>query len=63
VRSIYLAYLDPGSGSFIFQILIGVVLTIGVAIRVFWTRITSFFKRSSPPDTPSTPPSKDRDGE
>ncbi len=34
-------YLDPGSGSVIVQIVIGALLSIGVALRLFWSRIKS----------------------
>jgi hypothetical protein len=37
------AYLDPGSGSFIFQAVIAGALGIGVALKVFWGRIAAFF--------------------
>jgi len=36
-------YLDPGSGSFIIQILIAALLGIGVAIRASWGRIKRLF--------------------
>jgi len=38
-------YLDPGSGSFLIQILLAGLLGIGVAVRIYWKRIVSFFKR------------------
>ena len=38
-----LAYLDPGSGSFLIQILIAALLGIGVAIRASWGRIKKLF--------------------
>lgn len=41
------AYIDPGSGSFIFQVLIGALLGVSVAIKAFWGRITAFFSRRS----------------
>lgn len=41
------AYIDPGSGSFIFQVLIGGLLAGAVAVKHFWKRITSFFTRRS----------------
>ena len=34
-------YLDPGSGSVIIQIIIGALLSIGVTVRLFWSRIKS----------------------
>jgi hypothetical protein len=37
------AYLDPGSGSYIFQAVIAGALGIGVALKVFWGRIAAFF--------------------
>jgi hypothetical protein len=38
-----LPYLDPGSGSFIIQILIAVLLGLGVALRVSWSKIKTYF--------------------
>lgn len=37
------AYLDPGSGSMLIQIVIAALLGAGVAIRVFWKNIQAFF--------------------
>ena len=34
-----LAYLDPGSGSFLLQILLAALLGAGIALRAFWGRI------------------------
>jgi hypothetical protein len=39
------AYVDPGSGSFIFQALIGGILAVAVAFRVFWRRVLGVFSR------------------
>lgn len=39
------AYIDPGSGSFIFQVVIGGLLAGGLAVKAFWRRIVSFFTR------------------
>jgi hypothetical protein len=45
-------YLDPGSGSFIIQILIAALLGLGVAVRASWGRIKEFFgKKKSEDDT------------
>ncbi|MCE9645205.1 MAG: hypothetical protein K8S20_04325 [Chloroflexi bacterium] len=38
-----LLYLDPGSGSFIIQILIAVLLGLGVALRASWGKIRTYF--------------------
>jgi hypothetical protein len=37
------AYLDPGSGSMLVQILLAGVAGLAVAIKVFWRRILAFF--------------------
>ena len=42
-----LAYLDPGSGSYILQLLIAGLLGAGFAIKSYWRNIKSFFSRSS----------------
>jgi len=36
------AYLDPGSGSFILQLLIGGILGASLAIKIFWRKIKAF---------------------
>lgn len=38
-----LAYLDPGSGSILIQILVAAVLAIGVAVRASWGSIKKLF--------------------
>jgi membrane protein implicated in regulation of membrane protease activity len=39
------AYIDPGTGSFIFQAAIGALLAVGVAIKLFWKRFVHFVTR------------------
>jgi hypothetical protein len=39
------AYVDPGSGSFVFQALVGGLLAATVALKVFWRRIIGVFRR------------------
>ena len=39
------AYIDPGSGSIIFQVVVGAALAISVGLKVFWRRIVGFFSR------------------
>lgn len=41
-----LMYLDPGSGSFIIQMILAGFLGIAVAIRIYWKKIVVFFKRN-----------------
>lgn len=38
-----LPYLDPGSGSFLIQLLIAALLGIGVAVRASWGKIKGWF--------------------
>jgi hypothetical protein len=58
------AYLDPGTGSYIFQILIAGLLGGLFALKLFWGRIMIFFRRHSnnskntPPAEESSPPQK-----
>jgi len=33
------AYLDPGTGSMLLQVILGGVAAVGVAIKIFWYRI------------------------
>jgi len=37
------AYLDPGSGSFLIQLLIAALLGAGIALRAYWGKIKGFF--------------------
>ncbi len=39
-------YLDPGSGSFIIQMLLAGLLGAAVAIRIYWKKIVAFFKKN-----------------
>ena len=36
-------YLDPGSGSFLIQLLIATVLGLGIALRASWSKIKGIF--------------------
>lgn len=40
-----LMYLDPGSGSFIIQMLLAGLLGIAVAVRIYWKKIVKFFRK------------------
>jgi len=40
------AYLDPGSGSFIIQLLFGAVVGGLVVMRAYWSRIRAYFNKS-----------------
>ena len=39
------AYIDPGTGSYLFQLLIASLLGGTVAVRLFWRNIVSFFQK------------------
>lgn len=47
----FFAYLDPGSGSFLFQLLIAGLLGGLYATKSYWIRIKNFFfrKKQGPP--------------
>jgi len=38
-----LPYLDPGSGSFLIQLLIATLLGLGIALRASWSKIRGWF--------------------
>lgn len=45
------AYIDPGTGSVIFQALIAGLAAAGTGIAMFWSRIVGFFQRGRGSDT------------
>ncbi len=49
------AYLDPGTGSMILQVILGGVAAASVALKLYWQRIKGFFVKddaaSSEPET------------
>jgi len=51
-----LAYLDPGTGSIIIQVIIAALLGGGILLRTFWKKI--FRKKSKPEDTTAESPSE-----
>jgi len=57
-----LAYVDPGSGSFILQALVATAAGAAVAVNAYWGRIKRMFGRGAPEedeDATSAPPSDD----
>lgn len=40
------AYLDPGSGSFIIQLMFGAIIGGLVVLRAYWSRIRAHFNKS-----------------
>lgn len=43
------AYLDPGSGSMLLQLLLGGVAGIAVLFRLYWRRLLDLFGEGKPP--------------
>ena len=43
------AYLDPGSGSAVLQILLAGVAGASVAIKFYWRRVVGYFRKGSTP--------------
>lgn len=39
------AYLDPGTGSVLFQVLVGGVAAVGVIVKLFWHNLSAPFRR------------------
>jgi hypothetical protein len=44
------AYLDPGSGSMILQILVGGVAAVAVTAKLYWGRLLRFLRIRKPED-------------
>lgn len=59
-----LAYLDPGSGSFILQILLATLLASLLFMKNFWRKILGRFKKPSSTDQDENPgtDNEDEDG-
>ena len=53
------AYLDPSTGSMILSAIVGVLATVGLALKTYWYKLKSFFSggksaaENSPPQTDS----------
>jgi len=53
------AYLDPGSGSMILQILAGGLAAVAVTAKLYWNRILRFLRiRKDEPEVTKTEPAK-----
>jgi hypothetical protein len=37
------AYLDPGTGSYIFQLIIASIVGLGFVVKIYWKKIKAFF--------------------
>jgi len=48
------AYLDPGTGSMLLQVILGGIAAVGVAIKLYWHRLMAAFgirKKEQPEDS------------
>jgi hypothetical protein len=52
------AYLDPGTGSYVFQMVAAALVSVGFVARAYWHRLRGLFTRRgpSPPPGPPAPP-------
>jgi hypothetical protein len=51
-----LIYIDPGSGSYLLQVIIAAVLGVAVYFKTIWFRVKTFFgrrKKEPEPDKPA----------
>jgi uncharacterized membrane protein len=37
------AYLDPGTGSYLFQVVVGMLVGAAYALKLYWLRVRTFF--------------------
>ncbi len=47
-----LFYLDPGTGSFLIQLLLAVFLGAGVAVKIYWSKIKGLFLKKEAQPVP-----------
>ena len=52
------AYLDPGSGSMLLQVLLGGFAAVGVVAKLYWHRVTALFHRKQVIAQSDDPPVK-----
>jgi len=62
LSTIYLLYVDPGSGSFLVQAIIAAVLGAAFYIKTIWWRIKSFFT-GKPTEKPADKLSEEENNE
>jgi hypothetical protein len=47
-------YLDPGTGSILLQLLVGVLMGGLLAVKIYWKKIKAFFTKEPPQSTESS---------
>jgi len=45
------AYLDPGTGSMLLQIILGGIAAIGVAVKLYWHKLRAYFGMAKKEET------------
>ena len=50
------AYLDPGSGSMLLQVLLGGFAAVGVIAKLYWNRVKLLFRDKDTPQQLDDPP-------
>lgn len=55
------AYLDPGTGSMLLQVILGGIAGLLVAGKLFWNRILTFLRIRKPKDPDPTTPDEEQD--
>jgi len=58
VTAAFLAYLDPGSGSLILQVILGIVAASWVFLRTQWDRVRGWFHRAPAPEAAEAAPAE-----
>ena len=48
------AYLDPGTGSYVFQMFLAALLSVGFVVKSYWSRIKSALSRSAASSKPES---------
>jgi len=43
------AYLDPGTGSYVFQMAVAALVSVGFVVRAYWHRLRRLLTRRDPP--------------
>jgi hypothetical protein len=54
MRNVF-AYLDPGSGSMMLQVLAGGIAAAAVTLKVYWRRLLVFLRIRKPVEEPAKP--------
>jgi len=44
------AYIDPGSGSLVIQIIIGALVGVGITVKIYWYRLKGFISNINKKD-------------